>query len=291
MRRQQWDSYLHDLKDREIRAAFCRVPPKAFESGLEIGAGDCYQSGLLQAYVHRLTCSDYSLDPGGLRVGEGLAYRSCDAEKLEEYFAPGEFDLVFSSSLFEHLPEPERAMSGVRAVLKDEGVTVNIMPSPFWKLTQLLLFYPAKATDFAEVLADPVERERLGRALTRRLRRPGPASKQGSREVDALPLDNNPKIARRPPSTIRQWAWPFPHGAYRTNIGELFAYRKRRWVATFRAQGFDMVSVLKGPVTAGYRIGPRWLGRLLERLGFASVYIYVCAKSGEMSSYASHFQH
>lgn len=290
MRREDWSVYVHDLKDREIREAFARVPAGTFEMGLEIGAGDCYQSGLLRKYVRRLTCTDYLLDPEDLPARDGVTYRSCDAEALRECFGPGQFDIVFSSNVFEHLPDPERALRGVHAVLKDDGVTINIMPNPFWKLTQLLLFYPAKAADLAELIADPTERARARRAMSRKLRRFLPLSKGESLEGGHGHVDNNPKGTRRPPSTIRLWVWPFPHGAYRTNVGELFAYRRLRWVAMFRAEGFDVLAVLNGPVTSGYRIGPRSLGLMLERLGLASMYTYVCAKSGKISSHASHFQ-
>ena len=42
----------------------------------------------------------------------------------------------------EHLPNPQLALKGVYYILKDNGITIHVMPNPSWKISMLLLFYP-----------------------------------------------------------------------------------------------------------------------------------------------------
>ena len=58
-------------------------------------------------------------------------------------FGEKSFDIVFSSNLLEHLPDPSVVLRGVHRLLKDDGITVHIMPGPFWKLCQMALYHPA----------------------------------------------------------------------------------------------------------------------------------------------------
>src|SRR2546430_10141753 len=81
--------------------------------------------------------------------------RRCDAENVARYFAAEMFDLVFSSNLLEHLSSPSAALRGIHEVLRDEGITLHVMPNPLWKLLDFTFFY-------ADVLRQLVRRLRHG---------------------------------------------------------------------------------------------------------------------------------
>src|SRR5262245_38718568 len=200
-----WDSYLHTIRATEIDRIFGRCPSKLFASGLELGAGDGHQSELLISYAKHLTVTDW--DVARLRRRPEADVQACDAEAVENAFAPGTFDLVFSSNLLEHLPAPGAALRGIHTVLKDDGVTIHVMPNPFWKFSYLSLLAPV----------------RIGRRLNRALRR----SRKPSRTVAAVTSSNNP-MTNSPCTEGRRWNfWPAPHGAYRGNWEELWAFRRR----------------------------------------------------------------
>jgi len=199
---------LHQVRRREIEQVFARCPPASFSLGLELGAGDGFQSSLLAGYARRLVSRDYSR----LRLAQGRAAPAvslaCDAEAVGTTFRAGAFDLAFSSNLMEHLPDPDRAFAGIFEVLADHGVCVSIMPNPLAKLTRLLFFYPDRLLRLLEVLSG--------------------ASDPGRRQaVDFDAFDNNPKSARY--GFVRRQLWPVPHGAYRTNLEEIRQYRRQRW--------------------------------------------------------------
>lgn len=260
-----WHDLLHDLRRREFEVIFRDYPPSCFERGLELGAGDGFQSSLLKRYVSTLISSDINLSRLVLARKPGVQYLICDAGQPDRCFRRASFDLVYSSHLLEHLEDPERSLAGIRRILKEEGVCIHIMPSPFMKLTWMALFYPSKLFAAFEAIVRPHRREEVkGKLLGLQDHRAGGA------------WDNNPR--RRRYSFLRRQVWPIPHGAYRSNLAELVWYGKKRWVRRIERQGFRVLRVLRLPVTSGTRFSWPWLQRNLERLGFASAYAYVAAK-------------
>lgn len=237
---------------------FADCPDQYFDRGLELGAGDGYQSSILSRYVRRLVCTDYNKYRLRPQAPAPTAYVVCDAESVSPLFRNETFDIVYSSSLLEHLPHPENALAAIHRVLRDDGITVHIMPSVFWKLCHVFLFHPNR-------LVVRVERLFTGHA---------------ARQPDYR-IGNNPKMGtalKRRPLLL-----PPPHGAYSSTIHEFVAYRTRRWKQLFQEAKFDVIHVMKGPVASGYGFGWERTRAFLERCGLASEYIYVAVKAGASS--------
>jgi len=276
-----WASYLHRLRTREIERVFQGCPAGCFRQGLELGAGDGFQSGLLARYVQSLVCTDYH--SAILRQPDtgSIIHRVCDAERVGEMFAPATFDLIFSSNMMEHLPDLGRALAGVHSVLCDNGLAIHVMPSPFWKLCQIAGFYP-------EAVIGRLERYTMPRV--------GPQGScdgvpPGQAGATALSRDgNNPKLEERRYGYLRRLLWAVPHGVSVSNRAELAAFRPRRWVEEFGRAGFETATIVAGPVSSGYGFGIDPLRSLLERLGFASEYAYVMVKAGLASPYVRYFR-
>jgi SAM-dependent methyltransferase len=267
--RPDWLTHLHLLRKKELDIIFSRCPMKFFNSGLELGSGDGYQSRILINYVSHLTATEYSpewlLDKHNT---EFISYQSCDAEFVDKYFKPKQFDLVFSSNVMEHLPRPELALRGIHNILKDDGVTIHSMPTPFWKLCQVLLFYP-------HLMLYALERVFEYDYWKRKILRS--RAPQGKNQNATVPT-NNPKTSRPFNMFV-----PTPHGAYRTHREEFLKFGKNRWVQEFSRNGFEVVEVRNGSVFSPYGFGWDTIRRFLGRLGIASEYIYI-AKKAEMGS-------
>lgn len=274
-----WFEWLHGYRTREIALIFGRCPDGLFAEGLELGAGDGFQSGLLARYVRHLVSTDINPAILGLPAHDGVEFQALDAEDVGDHFPPGSFDLVFSSNLLEHLPSPEQALAGVCRVLKDDGVTIHIVPSPFWKLCELLLYFP----NHVVLLLERVLVRGGGRVLAEKIGR----HTHGGAASTPIPqeADNNPKVHKRPHSYLYRWFIPDTHGVSSGHLGEFRAFRKSRWLAEFRRAGLQVAMVKKGPVASGYGFGLDTLRRWLERLGFTSEYIYVATKVDSTSPY------
>lgn len=259
-----WQPYLRALRRREIEIIFGSCPPGAFGDALELGAGDGFQSGLLARYAQRLVATDYRPQITRRSDGPNIRYAICDAEAVDREFAAASFDLIFSSNMMEHLPDPLAALQGMATVLRDDGMAIHVIPSPFWKACHIVGFYPNA------VLA---RAERLRNRLARRV------AVASSDE----PWDNNPKNDRAPRPYLARLLWPAAHGASGSNLAEFRLFGQAHWRGLFSAAGFRVAVVLSGPVSSGYGFGWDAARGRLERWGVASEYIYITVKAGQAS--------
>lgn len=260
-----WGKYLHTLRSHEFSLVFSRFPKKAFGRVLEVGAGDGFQTELLAPFAWQLISSDFDTSFVKRRV-RGVSYRDIDAERLTSAFTSEDrFDLIYSSNLMEHLRDPHRFLAAVHGLLADDGITIHIMPNPFWKACQLSFYHFHVAV-------------RLAGYFSARLR--GKDADGIGRGAGALRgFSNNPKSSRQWPLWKRLFLPP-PHGEYVSHLEEFLKYRKRRWIGEFNDAGFSVVRVLKGPVSSGYGFGFDHFRVFLEKIGFSSEYVYVAVKKG-----------
>lgn len=277
-----WLPFLHRFRRREIEAVFDGCPDKTFATGLELGAGDGFQSRLLTRWVSRLVSTDYDQGVLSNPPDAAITYAVCDAEEVGRVFAGRRFDLVYSSNLLEHLPDPGRALRAIHSVLADDGITIHVVPGPFWKTTHLLLHAPNRVALILERLTQPGALD----AIKRRLPGGGPGP------AKAAVRDNNPRTARAQRGAIRRFLIPEPHGVSRSNWEEFSHFSRARWTREIREAGFDLIAIRKGPVASGYGFGFDIPRGVLEAAGFASEYIYVAtkyvsSKRGATSPYAS----
>jgi SAM-dependent methyltransferase len=278
-----WLAHLHQTRLREFNRIFESCPEQLFASGLELGAGDGFQSTLLSKYVKDLTCTD--IDPHKLnRQSQGnIQYRICDAEELGTVFGEKQFDLVFSSNLLEHIPRVDKTLHNIHRILKDDGITIHVMPTRFWKLWHFLLYVPNLLIIFLETLTGKGgwnEVRRKLKVFNRREAVPAP-----SRD-----LGNNPKVERPSKPLLYRIFIPEPHGIASNNVREFILFGKNNWIRTIEAAGFNVVRVIKGPVSSGHGFGLDWIRNILEKLGFTSDYIYVARKKTQMSPYEQYFK-
>lgn len=268
---------------------FGRCPQDAFARGLELGAGDGFQSTLLARYVRRLVATDYrpQIIPPFSAASDGAApnvegktgsrheaagaatrveFMTCDAERVDEVFGTGEFDLVFSSNMMEHLPDPGRALRGVATVLAGDGIAIHVIPSTFWKFCHIAGFYPNAV---------------WGRA-DRFVRRRSEAAVEAGKPAEEASLDawdNNPKVATRPRPYLARLLWPAAHGASGSNLREFQLFSRSYWLKQFAAAGFRVAATQRGPVSSGYGFGWDAARTALERAGVASEIVYITVKA------------
>jgi ubiquinone/menaquinone biosynthesis C-methylase UbiE len=263
-----WLESLHTLRKKEINIIFCQVIPKAFNNMLELGCGDGFQTQLLIKYAQRITAADFEPKRFTAEVGQNISFKQCDAEELGKCFENKSFDVIYSSSLLEHLQDPAEALRSISLVLKDEGVTIHCMPNSLWKLSQIVLFYPNL---FILLLS------KILKIFNVKSEKPAAVSKS---------FDNNPKTVKSRTSMLI----PHPHGAYPSNMAEFSAFSKRRWLKEFQDAGFDVIKVIACPISSGYGFGFNIIKSVLEYFGFTTSYAYVAVKKGQKSPYKEYFK-
>lgn len=271
-----WTTYLHNLKHREMDTVFGRCPERLFGKVLELGAGDGCTSTVLAKYTDQLICTDINPERLTETNHHNIRFEICDAEEVGEIFEDKEFDMVFSSSLLEHLPDCERALRGIHKILADDGISIHFMPNRCWKLATIVMYIPNKiAVGIDKILAGQIFKRRPGHKWFR----PHKQCYGG----------NNIKVGRRRQFFLSKLFLPRIHGASSNTITELIAFGKKQWIKKFESAGFRVLSV-KGVISnSGYGFGFDRARKLMERCGLHTLYAYIVCKSDSESEYAAHF--
>ncbi len=274
--------WLHRLRKRELDIIFSKCPEKTFQKSLELGAGSGFQSTLLIQWTNYLLSTDYN----SLRLkktdNELIDQAICDAEEVGNAFKKAQFDLVFSSNLLEHLPDPNKALRGIHEVLRNDGITIHVVPNMFWKCSHLLFFLPNKFLIFIEKITEPGGLKQILQKVVK-----GPS--QTNNYIQKNSLNNNPKIPKMQRSFLSRLFLPAPHGVSPNNLHEFKAFSKARWEREFKMASFSLVSFQKGFVSSGYAFGLNSFRRILERMGFTSEYIFIAVKEGMASDFTKFF--
>lgn len=246
--------YIHEIRREELRLVWQVLDSRRFDTGLELGAGDGWSSSRLTDRISHLISSD--IHPAILErsANDHVTYEILDAEKVAAVHASASFDVVLSSNLLEHLPDPVESLRAMLLVTKPSGVAIHIMPSPFWKINQMSFF-------LASQFLRRVERYCSG-DLPSWLRR-SVKTRQGVRSSAALPPCNNPKSAPKRRNPLARRLVPPCHGVSSGHLEEFRAFRRSHWTACFREAGYEIDMVVKGPWTSGYGFG---CGRLRTTL-------------------------
>ncbi len=271
-----WTDYLHNIRRRQMDILFDRCPSKLFDNVLELGAGDGFVSTILADYTRKLTSTDLNAERLKRSDHDNIAFIVCDAENFTDVLKDEKFDMIFSSSLLEHLSDCDRALAQMRHALTDEGVCIHLLPNRCWKLATILCHIPNKLA----VLADKTLAGRLFK------RRKGHKWFRARKEKFG---GNNMKSGRRRQFFLARPFVPGIHGVSDNTISEFIAFGRNRWIKKFEAAGFEVLAVKPTLFNTGYGFGFDRLRRVMENLGCYSTYAYVVCKEGRRSRYSKYF--
>lgn len=218
---------------------------------LEIGAGTGHQARHLFELGFEVAAIDLNDSP--YRDVKVFPITIYDGRHLP--FATASFDLIYSSNVLEHASDLNALLLDAARVLKPGGLAVHIMPTSAWRLWSLVTHFPwiIKRTFFVA----------LGKAST-------------SGEF------GRPKARKGLLSSIASII-PRRHGEHGTLLGELWSYRRQRWIQEICKYGLLAVSdqpaglFYTGSQLVGGRMGMAWRRRIARLLGSA-VRVYVFQK-------------
>jgi len=260
-----WTLYLHDIRKREIDTVFSLLSEKHFTSGLEIGAGDGFQTTLLASYVENLISSDLNFNRIKLKV-LGVEYKVLDADEMEGIFEPNTFDFIFSSNVLEHVRNPVRVLSSAQVALKSDGIAVHIVPNRLMKIFYLLFYYP----DLVLLLAERL----LGRLW-------GKPFFRGA----GINLENNINKVGKPPGRFKKFLLPSVHGNFKGHWEEFKAFGREAWEKKLMDAGYWPEHYARGPIFSGFGFGiPETWRRFFESLGLSSEHIFILRKMSQFES-------
>ena len=262
-----WTQYLHAIRKREVDMVFSLLPQTRIVSGLEVGAGDGYQTTLLAPRIDKLISSDLNFKriKASLKV-PGVVYKTIDADSIEGIFEAQAFDLIFSSNVLEHVHNPYKFLAATQPMLTDNGYAVHIVPSRHIKIFYLVLYYPHMALLALDRILGKLKGQLFFRGTD-------------------INLENNINIGNKPQKVagrLKKFLFPSPHGNYSSHTQEFIAFGKKEWERLFKEAGYSVVAYAQGPAFSGYGFGFAYIRRLLEYCGVSSEHIFILKK---MSSF------
>jgi len=226
---------------------------------LELGGG----SGFLQACIAARVRECISIDvaPHPDPVGSVTLY---DGKTLP--FEDASFDVIFSSSVLEHIADIDGMLAEFERVLKPGGRMIHIMPTHWWRIWTLLSYYPSLPVVLSSNLRNL--KAEAGRGS-------GPA---GTADVPAQPQ------ASRAARLFRRFRWKWlrtiaicpRHGERGNEISEIMYFRPGWWRDTFRANGWVVTNdqpcgmFYSGNILFGEIFGLRQRRALSKVLGSAT---------------------
>ncbi|HCJ66767.1 MAG TPA: hypothetical protein DHV62_05425 [Elusimicrobia bacterium] len=245
------------LRQRDMEIIFRKCPKQLFNRGLEIGAGDGYQSYFLKMYVKNLTVTDIDEDLIQNKIPK-VDYRSMDAKEIDKYFERNSIDLIFSSNVLEHIPNIKLVLQKMKLVLSNEGIMIHTIPNPFWKVLQFLFFIP----------------DRIRSMCVRFLNSHG----NSHGKIICLKRKNMPEL------------FPSSHGGQVSTLKEFYFFSKKYWTQLFLSSGLEILKTKKLQFHSPYRFGcPFTLREILGDLGMNTTTAYILKKVTEKTSYEQYF--
>lgn len=244
---------------------FPLLQQKRFVSGLEIGAGDGYQTTLLAPHIEKFISSDLNFKriKDSLKI-PGVTYQLVDADSIRGIFADNSFDFIFSSNVLEHVRDPLAFLEATQSMLTENGYAVHIVPSRHIKISYLLFYYPNLAILFLKRLWGKLRGESFFKGSHINLEN-NINTKTGVQDV---------KLRNR----FKKFLVPSPHGNFSGHVEEFVAFGKKQWEQMFIRAGYSVVAHAKGPAFSGYGFGFKTIRKVLEFFGVSSEHIFILKK-------------
>jgi SAM-dependent methyltransferase len=235
-----WTRWVHELRRVQVETAMQYVRLGRDSTVLDLGCGDGFATGLLSERFAHVFSIDPEHAPGGTNC---FAYAVAEALPFDDKT----FDLIFSSSVLEHLEDRSRGIQEAVRVLRPGGYMAHCVPARFWKATSLCLNpvgYPFRVA----------EKWRATRRLARQGRLPGHYRSGGRPQPGIL-------------TVLGRWVRPPIHGTYPSHLSEYRSYGRRHWAHLFDRPELVPVAEIHLPCWTQFGFLRFRLVPLRERLG------------------------
>ncbi|WKZ56985.1 MAG: class I SAM-dependent methyltransferase [Bdellovibrionota bacterium] len=191
---------------------------KPQDSVLEIGGSTGFQSHFLRRWCREVVAIDIASREKSESFAPVIEY---DGSHIP--FPDQSFDVVCSSLTLPMLEDREalpRLIREMQRVLKDDGVTVHLVPTPMWSVWSAL-FHPV-------VMLERAFRRVIGRS---KIASKASFTSSGSSARNERGSRWSVGILFRPPI-----------GERRSVLHELLSYRRNAWIHAFETQGFEVIA-------------------------------------------------
>lgn len=238
--------HLHSIRDREIDQIITWFPERA--RILEIGAGSGRQAQRMSEHGFRVE----AIDLAGSRYADQRVWSVTDYDGQRIPFPDESFDVVFSSSVLEHIPHVVEFQQEIQRVLEPDGIAVHVVPNSGWRVWSNIAHYLFLARLAASAAIGGTSSD----GLSARIERGGLGE------------------------TIRNALSPSRHGELGNAWSEAFYFTRFRWDNLFESTGWKIVGRYPNRLFyTGYAVLGQTLSirsrRALSRLFGSVCHVYI----------------
>ena len=257
---QQKLEFLDALRRHEAESVLSRLKPGL--RLLELGGGAGWQARLLSEHGAQVT----AIDVAESHYLEQAVFLVTIYDGHHIPGADGEFEVIFSSNVLEHIPHIDEMLLETKRVLRAEGVAWHILPTASWR-------FWSTWTHLLSVWGQAGHCVREG------------ASSASARPGDGL-LRRGMRGVARGSLHLMGNLWPRRHGELGNLCTEFWLFSRFRWRKKFREQGWIVMEdhplelFYTGSSLLGSWLPIPWRRRLSTILGSACrLYVLSPAKA------------
>lgn len=254
-----WEPFLRKYEIEKILEGFGK---DHFDRALELGCGSGETSKHLAYYCKKLLALEYNESLLIEQSDDKVTFVVGDAQELSQ-FGHDEMNLIYSSSLIEHLPDLDKCLAECGRVLKRDGLIIHTIPNRTWKIFNLLLYYPFGIKMIFGMLFSKNKSQWTG----------GPRASQTGLDSNLRPVANK--------LSFKKNLWPKTHGVSRSHLVEFVKWGQKQWTRTFERNGLEVAEIVRLPFYFGWGCNFRiilWLGNYL---GLSSCTAFILKKAGK----------
>ena len=130
------------IREDELQTAIGLLPPEG--KLLELGAGTGWQAKRLAEYGFEVSAVEVIPEAQGMMPAiyrKNQIYPIIDYDGHHLPFGNETFNIVFSSSVLEHIPHDRAFQKEIHRVLKQDGKVLHILPSATWRFCSTLTYF------------------------------------------------------------------------------------------------------------------------------------------------------
>jgi SAM-dependent methyltransferase len=252
-----WEQFIRKFEIDIILGGYGR---EYFDKGLELGCGSGKTSKYLAYYCKKLFALEYNENLLIEQSDDKVTFMVGDAQELSR-FGDSEMDLIYSSSLIEHLPYLDKCLVECRRVIKRDGLIIHTVPNRTWKIFNLLLYYPFGIKMIFDMLFLKKKPQWTG----------GPRASQTGLDSSLRPVDGK--------LSVKKNLWPKTHGISTSHLAELKKWGQKQWTEIFERNGFVVNDIVRLPFYFGWGYNFRIIMRLGNYLGLSSCTAFILKKA------------
>jgi SAM-dependent methyltransferase len=191
-------------------------------SVLEIGGGSGWQAKKLAEKGYSIEVIDI---PDSIYSAQRV-WPILDYDGRHIPFPDGRFDIVFSSSVLEHIPHVHEFQSEIQRVLKTGGIAIHIVPSGSWRFWTNVAHYPFIIKIVTRMIYNKM---RVAR---------------GCKNVDEIERAAMVQVSRLPKlGVLKKAIFPPRHGEIGNSLSEIYYFSRNRWFDLFKRTGWKIEEV------------------------------------------------